>query len=156
MRSPGHLKDKQANKLVRKWRSCAANWDNVSESGEVTFAMRPFRHRPFSVRLLLGNLWNGFLLFTSELFPTESHAHACTYRIYKIPSCACRTFWLLTKASYGEWCFCKLAFSPSKTCLEDLLMEAHTDPLYSFETLNFLLFHTLLGHIPADGHAGCF
>lgn len=37
-----------------------------------------------------------------------------------------------------------------------MFMEAHEDPFYSFEMLNFLLFHTLLGHLPADGRAGCF
>lgn len=37
MKRPGHQKDTQANKFVRKWQICAANRANVSESGGMTF-----------------------------------------------------------------------------------------------------------------------
>lgn len=88
----------------------------------MTFTTDALSASPFSMPLPLGNLWIGLLLFFSELF----HAHVCAYRIYKTLSCAFRTVWLLTKASYGEWCFCNLLFSPQKYVLRICLWR-HTE-----------------------------
>lgn len=60
--------ERQANKLVRKWRSCAANWDNVSKSGEMPFTAEALSALPLLDASPTGSPLEWFAVFLLNCF----------------------------------------------------------------------------------------